>query len=64
MGCLGMAVPLPVVIQASKVSHQLLTSAASDSQWSHSLFALIPSWTKKVFKRESDISHLLVSKRC
>ncbi|NWS91902.1 LBN protein, partial [Toxostoma redivivum] len=54
------AVPLPVVIQASKVSHQLLTSAASDSQWSHSLFALIPSWTKKVlFKRESDISHLL-----
>ncbi|NXH55028.1 LBN protein, partial [Rhabdornis inornatus] len=54
------AVPLPVVIQASKVSHQLLTSAASDSQWSHSLFALIPSWTKKVlFKRESDVSHLL-----
>ncbi|NXB43877.1 LBN protein, partial [Leucopsar rothschildi] len=54
------AVPLPVVIQASKVSHQLLTSAASASQWSHSLFALIPSWTKKVlFKRESDVSHLL-----
>ncbi|KAI1238178.1 hypothetical protein IHE44_0012895 [Lamprotornis superbus] len=61
MRCLGMAaVPLPVVIQASKVSHQLLTSAASASQWSHSLFALIPSWTKKVlFKRESDVSHLL-----
>ncbi|KAM7052350.1 limbin isoform 2-T2 [Acridotheres tristis] len=61
LGCLGMAaVPLPVVIQASKVSHQLLTSAASASQWSHSLFALIPSWTKKVlFKRESDVSHLL-----
>ncbi|NWX30591.1 LBN protein, partial [Notiomystis cincta] len=54
------AVPLPVVIQASKAPHQLLTSAASDSQWSHSLFALIPSWTKKVlFKRESDVSHLL-----
>ncbi|NWH93854.1 LBN protein, partial [Aegithalos caudatus] len=54
------AVPLPVVIQASKAPHQLLTSAASDTQWSHSLFALIPSWTKKVlFKRESDISHLL-----
>ncbi|NXW67513.1 LBN protein, partial [Hirundo rustica] len=54
------AVPLPVVIQASKAPHQLLTSAASDNQWSHSLFALIPSWTKKVlFKRESDISHLL-----
>ncbi|NXD34981.1 LBN protein, partial [Copsychus sechellarum] len=54
------AVPLPVVIQASKVPHQPLTSAASDSQWSHSLFALIPSWTKKVlFKRESDLSRLL-----
>ncbi|NWH29998.1 LBN protein, partial [Chloropsis hardwickii] len=55
------AVPLPVVIQAGKAPHQLLTSAASDSQWSHSLFALIPSWTKKVlFKRESDVSHLLL----
>ncbi|NXJ24475.1 LBN protein, partial [Dicrurus megarhynchus] len=54
------AVPLPVVIQASKAPHQRLTSAASDNQWSHSLFALIPSWTKKVlFKRESDVSHLL-----
>ncbi|NXO09403.1 LBN protein, partial [Oriolus oriolus] len=54
------AVPLPVVIQASQTPHQLLTSAASDNQWSHSLFALIPSWTKKVlFKRESDVSHLL-----
>ncbi|NWT10993.1 LBN protein, partial [Vireo altiloquus] len=54
------AVPFPVVIQSSKASHQHLTSAASDSQWSHSLFALIPSWTKKVlFKRESDVSHLL-----
>ncbi|NWV92589.1 LBN protein, partial [Machaerirhynchus nigripectus] len=54
------AVPLPVVNQASKAPHQLLTSAASDNQWSHSLFALIPSWTKKVlFKRESDVSHLL-----
>ncbi|NXO61607.1 LBN protein, partial [Phainopepla nitens] len=54
------AVPLPVVIQASKAPEQLLSSAASDSQWSHSLFALIPSWTKKaLFKRESDVSHLL-----
>uniref|UniRef100_A0A8C5X2H0 EvC ciliary complex subunit 2 n=1 Tax=Malurus cyaneus samueli TaxID=2593467 RepID=A0A8C5X2H0_9PASS len=54
------AVPLPVVIQAGKAPQQLLTSAASDSQWSHSLFALIPSWTKKVLsKRESDISRLL-----
>ncbi|NWY93809.1 LBN protein, partial [Loxia curvirostra] len=53
------AVPLPVVIQASRAPPQLLSSAASDSQWSHSLFALIPSWTKKVmFKRESDLSHL------
>ncbi|NXM19413.1 LBN protein, partial [Ploceus nigricollis] len=54
------AVPSPMVVQASKAPHQLLTSAASDSQWSHSLFALVPSWTKKVlFKRESDINHLL-----
>ncbi|NXI04177.1 LBN protein, partial [Pachycephala philippinensis] len=54
------AVPLPVVIQAGKAPHQLLTSAASDNQWSHSVFALIPSWTKKVlFKRDSDVSHLL-----
>ncbi|NXS81918.1 LBN protein, partial [Erpornis zantholeuca] len=53
-------VSFPVVIQSSKAPHQLLTSAASDNQWSHSLFALIPSWTKKVlFKRESDVSHLL-----
>ncbi|XP_063257671.1 limbin isoform X3 [Prinia subflava] len=61
MGCLGMAaVSLPVVSEASKAPHQLLTSAASANQWSHSLFALIPSWTKKVlFKRDSDISHLL-----
>ncbi|NWR10490.1 LBN protein, partial [Paradoxornis webbianus] len=54
------AVPSPVVVQASKAPHQPLTSAASDNQWSHSLFALIPSWTKKVLsKRESDVSHLL-----
>ncbi|NWV68687.1 LBN protein, partial [Malurus elegans] len=54
------AVPLPVVIQAGKAPQQLLTSAASDSQWSHSLFALIPSWTKKVLsKRESDVNRLL-----
>uniref|UniRef100_A0A663DK84 EvC ciliary complex subunit 2 n=1 Tax=Aquila chrysaetos chrysaetos TaxID=223781 RepID=A0A663DK84_AQUCH len=40
--------------------HRLLTSAASDDQWSHSLFALIPSWTKKIlFKRESSINHQL-----
>ncbi|NWV37261.1 LBN protein, partial [Grantiella picta] len=53
------AVPLPVLIQASRAPQQLLTSAASDNEWSHSLFALIPSWTKKVlFKRESDVNHL------
>ncbi|NXG46415.1 LBN protein, partial [Psilopogon haemacephalus] len=54
------AVPLPLVIQASEASHQLLTSAASDDQWSHSLFALIPSWTRKIlFKRESSANHQL-----
>ncbi|NXX21965.1 LBN protein, partial [Podargus strigoides] len=54
------AMPLPLVIQANGATHQLLTSAASDDQWSHSLFALIPSWTKKIlFKRESSVSHQL-----
>ncbi|NXT24523.1 LBN protein, partial [Syrrhaptes paradoxus] len=54
------AVPLPLVIQASETPHWLLTSAASDDQWSHSLFALIPSWTKKIlFKRESSVNHQL-----
>ncbi|NWR90244.1 LBN protein, partial [Furnarius figulus] len=47
----------PLDIQASKTPHWPLTSAASDNQWSHSLFALIPSWTKKIlFKRESDVN--------
>ncbi|XP_040449738.1 limbin isoform X4 [Falco naumanni] len=61
MGCLGMtAMPLSLVIQASEAPHHLLTSAASDDQWSHSLFALIPSWTKKIlFKRESSVNHQL-----
>ncbi|XP_052636460.1 limbin isoform X1 [Harpia harpyja] len=61
MGCLGMtAMPLPLVIEASEAPHRLLTSAASDDQWSHSLFALIPSWTKKIlFKRESSVNHQL-----
>ncbi|KFW04287.1 Limbin, partial [Fulmarus glacialis] len=54
------AMPLPLIIQASEAPHRLLTSAASDDQWSHSLFALIPSWTKKVlFKRESSVNHQL-----
>ncbi|KFP82479.1 Limbin, partial [Acanthisitta chloris] len=53
-------VPLALVIQASKAPHQYLTSAASDNQWSHSLFSLIPSWPKKIlFKRESDVNHQL-----
>ncbi|XP_076192038.1 limbin isoform X3 [Aptenodytes patagonicus] len=61
MECLGMtAMPLPLVIQASEAPHRLLTSAASDDQWSHSLFALIPSWTKKIlFKRESSVNRQL-----
>ncbi|XP_051474957.1 limbin isoform X2 [Apus apus] len=57
--CLGMrAMLLPLVVQANEAPHQVLTSAASDHQWSHSLFALIPSWTKKIlFKRESSVNH-------
>ncbi|NWX45590.1 LBN protein, partial [Steatornis caripensis] len=52
--------PLPLVIQANEAPRQRLTSAASDDQWSHSLFALIPSWTKKIlFKRESSVNHQL-----
>ncbi|NXJ60764.1 LBN protein, partial [Rostratula benghalensis] len=54
------AMPLPLVLQASEAPHRLVTSAASDDQWSHSLFALIPSWTKKtLFKRESSVNHQL-----
>ncbi|NWQ89053.1 LBN protein, partial [Burhinus bistriatus] len=54
------AMPLPLVIQVSEAPHHLLTSAASDGRWSHSLFALIPSWTKKIlFKRESSVNHQL-----
>ncbi|NXJ10756.1 LBN protein, partial [Odontophorus gujanensis] len=59
--CLGVtALQLPLMIQASEVPDLLLTSAASDDQWSHSIFTLIPSWTKKaLFKRESSINHRL-----
>ncbi|XP_010001413.1 PREDICTED: limbin [Chaetura pelagica] len=54
------AMLLPLVVQANEAPHQLLTSAASDHQWSHSLFALIPSWTKKIlFKRESSVNNQL-----
>ncbi|NXS90553.1 LBN protein, partial [Jacana jacana] len=54
------AMPLPLVLQASEAPLRLLTSAASDDQWGHSLFALIPSWTKKIlFKRESSDNHHL-----
>ncbi|KFP29856.1 Limbin, partial [Colius striatus] len=54
------AVPLPLLIQANEAPHQLLTSAASDDQWSHSVFTLIPSWTKKIlFRRESSVNHQL-----
>ncbi|XP_030306125.1 limbin [Calypte anna] len=58
---LGMtAVPLPLIVQANEAPQQLLTSAASGTQWSHSLFALVPSWTKKIlFKRETSGKHQL-----
>ncbi|XP_057282574.1 limbin isoform X5 [Pezoporus wallicus] len=58
MGCLGMtAMPLLLATQESEAPHQFLTSAASDNQWSHSLFALVPSWTNKIlFKRESSVN--------
>ncbi|NXK92840.1 LBN protein, partial [Formicarius rufipectus] len=54
------ALPFPLDIEESKTPHWPLTSAASDNQWSHSLFALIPSWSKKIlFKRESEVNHQL-----
>eukprot|EP00076_Gallus_gallus_P020585 XP_015141282.1 limbin isoform X4 [Gallus gallus] len=61
MNCLRMtALQLPVVVQASEVPDLILTSAASEDQWSHSIFALIPSWTRKIlFKRESSVNHQL-----
>ncbi|XP_021249656.1 limbin isoform X2 [Numida meleagris] len=61
MKCLEVtALQLPMMIQASEVPDLLLTSAASDDQWSHSIFALIPSWSRKMlFKRESSVNHQL-----
>uniref|UniRef100_A0A8C3KX93 EvC ciliary complex subunit 2 n=1 Tax=Chrysolophus pictus TaxID=9089 RepID=A0A8C3KX93_CHRPC len=59
--CLEMtALQLPLMVQASEVPDLILTSAALDDQWSHSIFALIPSWTRKIlFKRESSVNHHL-----
>ncbi|XP_031444227.1 limbin [Phasianus colchicus] len=59
--CLEMtALQLPLMIQASEVPDLILTSAALDDQWSHSIFAMIPSWTRKIlFKRESSVNHHL-----
>uniref|UniRef100_A0A8B9F3L0 EvC ciliary complex subunit 2 n=1 Tax=Amazona collaria TaxID=241587 RepID=A0A8B9F3L0_9PSIT len=55
---------LPLATQESEAAHQFLTSAASDNQWSHSLFALVPSWTNKIlFKRESSVNLHQVSNR-
>ncbi|NWX10574.1 LBN protein, partial [Caloenas nicobarica] len=54
------AMSSPLVVRATEAPHQLLTSAASDNRWSHSLFALVPSWTKKIlFKRESSVNRQL-----
>ncbi|XP_044873455.1 limbin [Mauremys mutica] len=61
--CFGMtAVELPGTgLQGTNEGHDLLlTSAAPDVHGIHSLFALIPSWTKKIlFKRESTINQQL-----
>uniref|UniRef100_A0A6I8P8V3 EvC ciliary complex subunit 2 n=1 Tax=Ornithorhynchus anatinus TaxID=9258 RepID=A0A6I8P8V3_ORNAN len=46
--------------QRTRDRNLLLTSAASNNQWSSSLFSLMPSWTQKIlFKRESSITHPL-----
>ncbi|XP_050803322.1 limbin isoform X3 [Gopherus flavomarginatus] len=61
--CFGMtAVELPETgLKGTNEGHDLLlTSAAPDVHGIHSLFALIPSWTKKIlFKRESTINQQL-----
>uniref|UniRef100_A0A8C4WN60 EvC ciliary complex subunit 2 n=1 Tax=Gopherus evgoodei TaxID=1825980 RepID=A0A8C4WN60_9SAUR len=57
------AVELPETgLKGTNEGHDLLlTSAAPDVRGIHSLFALIPSWTKKIlFKRESTINQQLV----
>ncbi|KAM9381974.1 limbin [Phaethornis superciliosus] len=54
------SMPLPLTVQANEAPQQRLASAASGNQWSHSLFALVPSWTKKIlFKRETSVNHQL-----
>uniref|UniRef100_A0A8C4WJR7 EvC ciliary complex subunit 2 n=1 Tax=Gopherus evgoodei TaxID=1825980 RepID=A0A8C4WJR7_9SAUR len=56
------AVELPETgLKGTNEGHDLLlTSAAPDVRGIHSLFALIPSWTKKIlFKRESTINQQL-----
>ncbi|XP_074922264.1 limbin [Chelonoidis abingdonii] len=61
--CFGMtAVELPETgLTGANEGHDLLlTSAAPDVHGIHSLFTLIPSWTKKIlFKRESTINQQL-----
>ncbi|XP_067412507.1 limbin isoform X2 [Emydura macquarii macquarii] len=59
-GCFGMTEELPLVKGTSEDHDLLLTSAAPDVHGIHSLFDLIPSWTKKIlFKRESTINQQL-----
>ncbi|XP_023962640.2 limbin isoform X2 [Chrysemys picta bellii] len=61
--CFGMTAVelLGTGLKGTNEDHDLLlTSAAPDVHGIHSLFALIPSWTKKIlFKRESTISQQL-----
>ncbi|XP_074848569.1 limbin isoform X2 [Carettochelys insculpta] len=63
-GCISMAAVelLGTEFKGTNEDHDLLvTSAIPDVPGFHSLFALIPSWTKKiVFKRESTINQQLL----
>ncbi|TFK05929.1 sodium- and chloride-dependent GABA transporter 1 [Platysternon megacephalum] len=62
--CFGMTAVelLGTGLKGTNEDHDLLlTSAAPDVHGIHSLFALIPSWTKKIlFKRESTINQQLL----
>ncbi|XP_023593725.1 limbin [Trichechus manatus latirostris] len=57
------AVETPLGVKRNRKTEDfnpLLTSAASGGPWTHSIFAFIPSWTKKtLFKRESSPAHRL-----